>query len=196
MRTPISRSDLLYRGSRIIASNISGKPTARAFLGTKCFSEVCGTDIKEAISEMKNVIDTRIQNRPDGIPTVEEYEYALSALRDELSRDHLAMLKAHCEARADHTSGEFEDRTMSAEQLAEAAHHDGYDAANLHYGLLGRRVAELLDYPPPLSEERGEPLWIDVLAIGKRSDQGRGGWNWTLRPEVALALERLGWIVW
>lgn len=169
----ISRSDFIYRGSRIIAVNISGKTTARAFLGKKCLAEAHGEDIQEAVLEVKSIIDNRIQSRPGGIPTVEEYEYALSALREEISHGHLEMLKAHFASRADDASGKFEDRTMTTEQLAEAAHYDGYEAANLQYGLLGRRVAELLDYQPPLSDERGEPLWTESPSEKKLNQMNR-----------------------
>lgn len=192
---PNSRQDLIYRGNRIIAAPLKGKPTARAFLGKKCIAEATATDLPAAIASVQALIDEKIRSRFNGVPTAEDYEHALASISHDIGIRQLAMLKAHCAARAGDTLDNFPDRTMTAEQLAEAAGYSGYEAANLQYGLLGRRVAELLDYRPPFSDERGEPVWTMALATGVRSAGGRGLWIWTLRPEVTVAVQRLGWDV-
>lgn len=192
---PDSRLDFIYRGSRIIAAPLKGKPTARAFLGKKCIAEAAAANLPAAIASIQELIDEKIRKRFDGVPTAEDYEHAFEAISHDIGTRRLAMLRAHCAARAGDTLDNFPDRTMTAEQLAEAAGYSGYEAANLQYGLLGRRVAELLDYRPPFSDERGEPVWTMALATGVRSAGGRGLWIWTLRPEVAVAVQRLGWDV-
>jgi len=68
--------------------------------------------------------------------------------------------------------------------MAQCAGYDHYSAANAQYGRLGRLVGEQLDYNP--AQERLGTL----VTFEKR----RGVWYWLMRPEVAEALERLGWV--
>ena len=52
-------------------------------------------------------------------------------------------------------------------------------------------LAEELGYTPKSNELRGEEVWTLTLATGEKF-AGAGLWVWTMRPEVAEALEALG----
>jgi 5-methylcytosine-specific restriction protein A len=76
------------------------------------------------------------------------------------------------------------DRTITATEMARSMGHEHYSFANSQYGRLGRLVGEQLDYNP-MQERLGTLVTFD-----KR----RGEWHWLMRPEVAQALESLGWV--
>ena len=111
-------------------------------------------------------------NKPG--PTADQYETALRRLPP-VTGTQLRILRIHYHA---------PERTISATALAEALGHAHYASANSQYGRLGRMVGELLDYNP-MKERLGTLVTFD-----KRD----GEWHWILRPQVAAALERLGWL--
>jgi len=116
-------------------------------------------------------------------PPAEAYAFALS--RPFVKAHHRAMLAAH---------GQAPDLTITAGALAAAAGYSRWGPANLHYGTLARRVAELLEIRPAGSSTRTKPLWTTALAEGWRPDDPTTGgqWRWRLYPEVAAALRELG----
>jgi 5-methylcytosine-specific restriction enzyme A len=89
---------------------------------------------------------------------------------------HLRMLQANYHA---------PDHTLTATKMSRALGYSKYHAANLHYGILGRLVAENIGWRPI------PPTTVYVLCTFKKP--GRE-WHWIMRPQVAKALERLGWI--
>lgn len=100
----------------------------------------------------------------------------MAALREApLGQQHRRMLAVHHAA---------PDRTVTAAQLARAVGYSSYEAANLHYGRLGGLICRKLHWSPSPSES--------VAAI-VRFEKRRGEWHWIMRPEVAQALELLGW---
>ncbi len=88
---------------------------------------------------------------------------------------HVQMLRVHYHAPA---------RTVTAKRLAALVGYSSYAVVNAQYGRLARLVGEELDYNP-------EPERLGTLVrFEKRQDE----WHWLMRPEVAEALERLGWV--
>ncbi len=75
-------------------------------------------------------------------------------------------------------------RTVTATQMAEAVGFGHYSIANSQYGRLGRLVGDELEYNP-MKERLGT-----LVTFEKRNEV----WHWVMRPQVAEALERLGWI--
>jgi predicted HNH restriction endonuclease len=62
--------------------------------------------------------------------------------------------------------------------------------AHAHYGKLGRRVADEIGWLP--TEQDGYDGYdVSKLVLGSRSQKGE--FQWTLRPEIARALELLAW---
>ena len=106
-------------------------------------------------------------------PSVSQYAAAFSAVGG-LPDSYGKMLRAHYYA---------PNRTVTAAQLSKAVGYGTYNAANLNYGKLGRLVGEQLDWLP--SERSGV-----LLTFKKTANE----WHWTMRPEVAQALELLGWV--
>jgi len=105
--------------------------------------------------------------------TARDYSRALRQIKP--APHHKRMLQAHYHA---------PERTLTAKQMSRAMGYQGYRAANRHYGELGKLVAQALR-----CHLRGHlPLWALVTFT-----QPHGEWHWTLRPEVAKAIEQLGW---
>jgi putative restriction endonuclease len=77
------------------------------------------------------------------------------------------------------------DRTITATQMARALGFSSHGGANLHYGTLSKRVGTHLGVPIP----DDAALWVLVTM-----EWPEGEYEWTLRPQVAGALEHLGWV--
>jgi len=103
-------------------------------------------------------------------------DYVAALRRIAITPHHMRMLQAHY-----HAPG----RTLTATQMSKALGYPTYAAANLHYGKLGRLVAEQIGWRP-LSEHT-------VFVLVTFEKPGRE-WHWIMRPEVAGALEQLGWV--
>jgi 5-methylcytosine-specific restriction enzyme A len=89
---------------------------------------------------------------------------------------HMRMLQAHY-----HQT----NHDITATQMSKALGYPTYAVANLHYGKLGRLVAEQLEWSP-LPEQT-----IFVLVTFNKPERE---WHWIMRPQVAEALERIGWV--
>lgn len=119
-----------------------------------------------------------LQNRP----SIDEYVRAISALdRKFLDVDRL-LFQVHYLA---------EDRTATSGQLARLAGIDrGHEYVNLRYGGLGHQVCQYLGITPDLRPD-DTAKWWSTWSRGWRSPEG---FVWQMLPEVASALERLGWV--
>lgn len=106
-------------------------------------------------------------------PTSQQYIAAFRAVRN-LTNSHVQMLRLHYHA---------PQRTMTAAQLARAMGYSSYPLANLQYGRPGRLVGEQLN---PHPKER-----LGTLVTFQKV---KAEWHWTMRPEVAHALEELRWV--
>lgn len=107
-------------------------------------------------------------------PPTARYVVAFRAIRG-LTDSHMQMLRIHYHA---------PERTVTAKQLALAVGFSSYSVANAQYGRLARLVSEQLDYNP-------EPEQLGTLV---KFEKREGEWYWLMRPEVAQALETLGWV--
>jgi hypothetical protein len=107
--------------------------------------------------------------------TAKQFQEAFQKVRPRLGDHHLAMLQAHYSA---------PKRRLTAIQMAHELGYQGYRPANRHYGTLAVRLCEELGYP-----EDSIPLALLVSFI-----KPSGHWLWVMRPQVAHALEELGWV--
>lgn len=89
---------------------------------------------------------------------------------------HVRMLQAHYHA---------PDRTLTATQMAKAVGYPNFSSANLHYGILGRVVGTALGW---------NPLPTTLVYVLAEFQKPAREWFWILRPSLAAALERLGWV--
>jgi len=77
------------------------------------------------------------------------------------------------------------NRTVTAPELAEAVGYSNFPTANSVYGKLGRKVAQRVNY-------QKEDVFVEALA---KVENHNGKWYWIMHPQVAEAMERLGWVV-
>lgn len=107
-------------------------------------------------------------------------------MRDaDMPERYLAMLRAQCKSA---------HATITATRLAEAAKFKNFNAANLHYGTLGRGIAERLGYNPPTRSD-GSAMWWTTLSYSNE-DGSRGEpdhFQFIMRPELVEALHSMRW---
>lgn len=116
-------------------------------------------------------------------PTATNYKDVLTGLSvSSKARDFLA---AHYYA---------PDHQASMEELAAAVGYDTFAPVNLHYGALAHKVADALPVSPPDVPDARYANWMQALAFSYGERNADGHFLWTLRPEVAVALESLGWV--
>ncbi|MEN9572491.1 MAG: hypothetical protein RL514_346 [Verrucomicrobiota bacterium] len=150
----------------------SEKDIADAYLGlVKLIMPVLGCDLLTTGREVPKAVRKAAD--------ASEYAEALRCLGPKLSDKHREMLLAHFHA---------SDRKVTAGQLAAKVGYASFGAANLHYGKLGVMIGKQLG----LSEQ---DVHVGVLVLFIRPNtEGNKEWIWQMRPELAVALERLKWV--
>lgn len=116
----------------------------------------------------------------------DEYAGGLGGIGDEISPKQRRLLVEQYSA---------PNRQVTAPQLALLAEvNGGYSVVNSLYGRMGRTFCNHTGHKPDVREggsNRGkERLW----ATWSSGWQGDNGWIWKMLPEVAEALEQLGWV--
>jgi hypothetical protein len=111
--------------------------------------------------------------------TAEDYKKAFLALESEkrISDNQSTMLRTHYRA---------PDQVITAHQLAETVGYKDYHGANLWYGKLAKLVAEEVEYQPPEGY-----TFLSTLVTFVKVDTP---YPMKLRPNVAKALEEMGWV--
>jgi hypothetical protein len=170
---------------------------ARAYIGDQLIGDIqVAATAEQALASLLSDLDARDSlihagRGADGSPSAIEYVEAFDRLGG-LPTSYEAMLEAHLNA---------PDHLISASHLAAAAGYTNWSAANLHYGTLGRRLAEQLNYNPPTRPD-GSVIWTYALAIAPGdgdldSEQIYAAlerslddphFEWLLRPQVVEAL--------
>lgn len=110
----------------------------------------------------------------DITPSASEYMEAFRTL-SHVSDSQIQILRLHYHAAA---------HTITAKQIAYAIGYTHHSVANSQYGRLGRLIGSYLEYHPT-TERLGA-----LVTFEKRN----GEWHWLMRPQVAQALELLGWV--
>ncbi len=113
------------------------------------------------------------------LPSVADYAAAFQAIEAGITPKQRELLLLHHRAQA---------RVTSATRLAEAVGFENYNAVNLQYGLLARQVADQLGID--LNESVVAGVLVDFVDPGFAANEH---FLWVLRPDVAQALEDLGW---
>jgi hypothetical protein len=128
--------------------------------------------------------DYEPNNQP--IATVAQFQTALLRLRDDkLQSLDLPIFKAFCEAPGN---------TLTATRLAEVCGLSAWNAANLSFGKLARRIGEALNYRPT-KRKNGKTRWWESAATGSETDDSdSANYQWTLRPELVECLRKMRWI--
>ncbi|NUB43741.1 hypothetical protein GEU84_005040 [Fertoebacter nigrum] len=189
MAAPVIRRHGRYN---LRAGKLGAAFTARAFLadakaGSGIVAETTGPTAEAALEAMVALLtardnDQRSQRRahPDVdlvIPTSAEYADALAALP--VTPGQRAMLAAH------RVAG---DAGLTATQIADAASYASFASANLHYGKLGRMIADYFSIALPKdSAGRADHVATNILAFSG-AEQVNGHWLWIMHPELRAAL--------
>jgi predicted HNH restriction endonuclease len=119
------------------------------------------------------------------IPSSAEYITGLVAIQLRMSELQLRLIQEQYHAPR---------RTVTATQLAELAGvESGRGTVNLMYGRLGRLFCEVTGFEPS-KREIGTHRWWSVWSKGYE-ERNPYRFFWEMHPEVAEALERLGWVV-
>jgi hypothetical protein len=183
----LDRIDREYRGYRVIAAPLKGKPCAQIYAGKSRIGGIRfeGETLDEVYADACIWIDGRLgaqisQQRAPHIATSEQYLDFLNA--EKLGDHERSMLTAHATA-----------RVLTAGQLAEAAGWPNYSSANVHYGFLGRKAAARLGLELPLKKD-GTPVFTYALAdsASEGGDPETGHFQWAIHPELATALVMAG----
>lgn len=131
---------------------------------------------------------------PTPIATTEEYIKALLRLRDSFQRekpfrssDERKLLVSHCAA---------DRHTITATQLAKEVGLTCYNETNLKYGMLARRLTELLKKTLPPLEGTKDPHYWRALAYCNDGIpiSNDGQVEWIMRDELCRALIQLKWV--
>lgn len=173
-----------YRSYTIKSMKMRGVWNARAFRRKAAAGVMqTGATEEDAILAVKTSLDaSRMEQQalrgPGGVPSASEYRTALAIVS--MTDVMRAMLNAHLRA---------PDHILTATELAHAGGYESYNLANSQYGTLAHRVAEELEWEPPIID--GEQFWTFSLAIN--ADEGnpieQAEWRWRLRPEVVEAMQ-------
>lgn len=113
------------------------------------------------------------------LPAVTEYVAAFRAVEPRITDGQRMLLRAHHAAPA---------RTLTATRLAEIAGWNSYTAVNAQYGTLAGHLARELGID--LSEDAQIGVLVEFVDPGSVANEH---FLWVLRPNVARALEELGW---
>jgi 5-methylcytosine-specific restriction enzyme A len=114
------------------------------------------------------------------VPSRERFRAALEALTAQLPERHLRMLKEHYAAPR---------HTTTASRLAEAVGYRNYSGVNLQYGRLAAILGSTLEQST--GDFIGLKLLVEFVMPG---EQDNDEILWVMRPELAGALEDLGWV--
>jgi hypothetical protein len=175
-----------YRGHKLLAAFHQGNYKGRVWgRDEKLLTELNGSGITELVIALKDYVDSSFTNKANSRtspPEVREYVRAFQNILEKLPDGYLAMLKAHYKSPS---------RTMTATQLAKAGGYPNWRTANLHYGLLGKRLYEELPIQLPKYPD-GKFIYTFSLATEGDLNQDEAQWQWKMRPEVAEAVNQLG----
>lgn len=131
---------------------------------------------KSIVTRLQEVLDAA--TNPEQFST-EDCLRAFDAIRDDITDLQRQMLRAHYSA---------PHRSITARQLAAAVGLANFNAANLHYGKLGRLLVSVLGKP---ADADNVFMLADLVPPGERSNKE---WLWVMRPQVAQALKLLGFV--
>lgn len=83
------------------------------------------------------------------------------------------------------------DRAAYATQLAKWARvKGGHSVVNLRFGAIGHLFSDATGHRPDLRSDES-PRWWSIIALGHHT---KYGFIWQMLPEVAEALQHLGWV--
>jgi hypothetical protein len=173
-----------YRNFELVAAPKGGSVIGAIWRGGLAH-KLTGSNTGDVLIQMRTFVDDFYLNRArsrQGPPEANEYVAAFQKLLlTKRAPSDWGMLKANYHA---------PECTITTTELAKAVSFKSFGAVNLRYGLFGEAVYEHVPVELPFDEKREKLVFTFALATGVRMDKEQ--WSWTLRPEVAAAMEQLG----
>jgi hypothetical protein len=123
------------------------------------------------------------------VPSAERYKEALVAIEPRMTKAQRAMLAFHYRA---------QNRAATFTQLAAAIGYDDYRLAKLHYVNLAERLGREVGLNfETHTFSGGQPSCLFRSAIGSGSllPDDTGHFQLVMHPELATALDQLGWFL-
>ncbi len=115
-------------------------------------------------------------------PSVAQYVRVLTALQGRITDEYLSLFQTHYNSPG---------RSATAQQLASSTPvSGGVVVVNALYGKLGHAACDELGIKPGFRSDNTYQWW----SVWFHGYQTPGGFVWEMRPEVATALEQLGWV--
>ncbi len=185
-------TELEHEGLLVKAGQLNGAWTARAFpmppARTKgMIATATGKTLDDAIENLKaKLIDEQAAREGDrrwdeaaqiAVPLKSEFTYALSQLK--LSSNQMAMLKAHAIADA---------AGMTLDHVARSAHQITARYAIAQYGLVGRRIGEVLNIDLEENAARSSDALVSLMASERAGDSDV---IWVMHTELASAVREM-----
>jgi hypothetical protein len=87
-----------------------------------------------------------------------------------------------------------ENMTISATKLAKAGGYDSYQTGNEQYGSFAHKISDLLEIKPQVSSNEST-TWTFIICNDYCLKDKNGHFQWSLKPEVAEAMERMKLVV-
>jgi 5-methylcytosine-specific restriction protein A len=118
----------------------------------------------------------------ENAPSAPEYVRALTTLGERVTDEDRTLFRVHYHA---------PDRTATSPQLANwAGIAGGWTVVNSRYGRLGHALCDEFGIEPDLRPDDTYRWW----SVWSRGWTTPGGFVWQMLPQVADALEQLGWV--
>jgi hypothetical protein len=112
-------------------------------------------------------------------PTSDKYCAAFKSIRDQMTVNQLIMLQRHY-----HSAG----RIITARRLADLVGFVNWGGVNLQYGTLAKKLCEALEVTID-----SDHLFV-LVTFARDPSIDDGECQLAMRPQVAQALETLGWV--
>lgn len=113
--------------------------------------------------------------------TAADYVHGLMAIKEQMTENQRRLLWAHYNS---------VNRTNYAKRLAELAGiTSGHGSVNLEYWRLAERFCKATNQKPDI-RPNGKPRWWSIWSQGYKT---KYGYMWQMLPQVAEAIEVLGW---
>jgi putative restriction endonuclease len=139
--------------------------------------------LEEYLDQIPPVADAPVRvYEMQNAPNADEYVRALSALEGRINDRLRSLFRAHYAA---------PNHTATATELAASVGIESHAVVNSYYGRLGHQLCDFLGIEPSV-RPGGTHRWWSAWSTGWTTPGG--GFKWRMLPQVAEALERMGWV--
>jgi hypothetical protein len=165
---PVRHCRLAPELSALARLRPGARAAEQAHAGRGAGTQTVSADAQQELDDLGRVADL----------TASRFAAALTSLEDHLTQSQRQMLKGHASAAG---------RAWMPGDLARCGGYARFMAANAQYGEVGKKIAAHFGIGRP-------GYWTKVLAEDLDEQPPTRYGRWTMRPQLAWALSRLGWM--